>query len=236
MKRIRLLGTVLMIGFALTVTAAAIASAEETKLLPEPTALSPVINKSEGILMVLTTLSNKKVECESSSGEASFTSFNLGTFHTLFTKCTGLLGSTCTGSGDPAGLVALLGTVHYWLALLVKTGTLVAALVYLIAPFHYTCETFGVKQLILILGCSAAHAEPTNVLTNLTKDGFIANGTGMPDIRSVLPEGATKEIPCITLIQVNEEGAFEEFAREETSSNSKFEQNKKLISVLLMNP
>jgi hypothetical protein len=236
MKRVRLLGTLLMAIFALTAAAAAMALAEETKVLPEPTAALPITNKATGGKLALITLGGKESKCEGNAGEGSFTSFNLGTFHLLFTKCTGPLGSTCTGAGDPSGLIALLGTVHFWLALLVISGSLVGALVYLIAPFHYTCEAFGVKQLILILGCLAAHAEPTNVLTNLTKDVFISDGTGMPDIRSVLPAGATSEIPCILLNQVNEEGAFEESAQTGTIQNSKFEQNEKLTSVLLMNP
>jgi hypothetical protein len=236
MKRFKLIGIAILAIFALTAIAANIANAEETKILPEPTALLPVTNKATGGPGKLLTLGGKEIKCESSSGEGSATSFNLGTFHTLFTKCTGPLGSTCTGASNPSGLIALLGTVHFWLALLVKSGTLVAALVFLIAPFHFTCEAFGVKQLILVLGCAAAHAEPTNVLTNLTKDVFIENGTGMPDIRSVLPSGATSEIPCITLTQINEEGAFEESAQSGTITNSKFEQNEKLISVLLMNP
>jgi hypothetical protein len=238
--RRKLIGLAAIAVLATTVTATAVAAAEETKILPEPTATNELITSTGNTValpvLTITTLGGKGIKCEGAGGAARFSSPNLGISHVILLKCGGPLGSTCTTLGEPAGRVALLGTVHFWLALLVKSGTLVAALVYLMPPFHFTCEALGVKQLILALGCAAAHAEPVNVLTNLTQDVFIEDGVGMPDIRSVLPENATKEIPCILLVQVNEEGAFEEAAQELTLFNKSFEQGAKLISILLMNP
>jgi hypothetical protein len=234
--RRKLFGLAAIAVLAITVMATAVAAAEETKILPEPTAVNELITNGTAGKFRIITLGGKEVKCEGAGGAARFSSFNLGIFHIIFIKCTGALGSTCTSEGEPAGRVAVLGTVHFWLALLLKSGSLVAALVYLMPPFHFTCEAVGVKQLVLVLGCAAAHAEPVNVLTNLTKDVFIEDGAGMPDIRFVLPENSNKELECVTLMQVNEQGAFEDTGQEGTYLNELFEKGGKKISVLLMNP
>ncbi len=156
MNRIKLLGLAIMAILALSVVAVATAAAEEkTKVLPEPTAALPLTNTTTGGESSLVTVSGSKITCKKNSGTASMTSDNLGSFTTLFTECKGPLSTTCTGTGDPSGLIALSGTVHFWLALL--GTTLVGALAFLIKEFKFTCTTTGISEEVTVAsGCQAA--------------------------------------------------------------------------------
>ena len=124
MKRFRLLGVVFMAVFVLGVVAATTASAAEpTKILPEPTKEKPLTVKSKSGKGTLLTVGKSEVTCNTDKGTSEFTTPNLGTFHTTFEGCkTEVLGQklTCTGANDAEGLILLLGTVHYVLALLMK--------------------------------------------------------------------------------------------------------------------
>jgi hypothetical protein len=233
MRNVKLFAVAIMAIFALSVVAVATAAAEErTKVLPEPTLASPLTSTGKGGEGKLVTVGGKEVKCKKAVGTGEFTSLNLGPFHTTFEECTGPLDSTCMGEGDAAGKVLLLGTAHYWLALL--TGRLVAALVFLFNELHFTCEALGVKLLVLVKGCAAALAEPTEVLTKVTKDVFTEEKTGVSDIRSVLPQESTKELSCHTETNVNGAG-FEESGETGTAENEKFEKGGSAVSVLLMN-
>jgi hypothetical protein len=238
MKRVRLLGVALMAVFMFSAVAATVSSAAEpTKVLPEPTVANPLTSTDKSGLGTLRTIGGKTVICEKDTSTASFTSPNLGTFHVHFEGCsTPVLGAKvpCTGTEDSKGSILLLGTVHYWLALL--SEKLVGALVFLYEQFHFTCEALGVKQLVLVRGCAAALAEPLEKLTKITKDVFAEEKkeSGKPDIRFVLPEESSKELECITETNVNET-KFEESAAAGTAENEKFEQGKAAVEVLLMN-
>ncbi len=176
---------------------------------------------------------NAQGNCKKNSGTASMTSDNLGAFTTLFTECKGPLSTTCTGTGDPSGLIALSGTAHFWLALL--GTTLVGALAFLIKEFKFTCKTTGISEEVTVAnGCQAALASPVNKLTTSTEDIF-KQSSGHPDITLVLPQEATKEIAC-TLESKIGSGALEGSAQEGTNTNSAFKQKEKAVEVLLMNP
>ena len=189
MKRIRLLGLALMVVFALGALAAATASAAEpTKILPEPTAAKPVTYTAKSGETRLLTVGGTEIKCKKDTSDGSFTTPNFGDFDVLFTECKGPLGSTCTSTGAPKGLIEIKGEVHYLLALEMINATetkLVAALVFLIEEVHFTCEAAGVKTLAIVEGCIAARAEPL-ILTKTTKDVFEEfQKRGDQDLRSL---------------------------------------------------
>jgi hypothetical protein len=232
MSRFKVIGAALMAILALSAFAVAMASAAEpTKMLPSA-GITFTAKSGPGTLL---TIGGSEVKCTSSLGSGTIDTTNLGNFHTDFSGCKAELGGfkpTCTGVGDSSGIILLLGTFHYWLAKL--SGKLVAALVFLIAQFHFTCELLGQKQLIIVLGCAAALAEPTEKLTTVTRDVFKETKSGVSDIRTVLPENSTKEISCINTTSVNG-GAFEESAQNGTAENEKFLKGAEKVEVLLMN-
>jgi hypothetical protein len=227
--------TALIAILALSAFAASIASAEEGK---EPTKILPtgkITFTSKSGKFVLLTTGGSETKCEKAAGTGEVKTLNLGNFHTEFSECKAELGGlkpTCTGEGDTSGKILLLGTFHFWLATLGKA--LVAALVFLLAQLHYTCELLGQKQLIIVLGCAAALAEPTEKLTKITKDVFIETKSGVSDIRTVLPELSNKSLGCITTTSVNG-GAFEEYATTSTIENETFKSGGVAVEVLLMN-
>jgi hypothetical protein len=233
MSRFKVIGAALMAILALSAFAVAMASAAEpTKMLPSA-GVTFTAKSGPGTLL---TIGGSEVKCTSSLGSGTIDTTNLGNFHTEFSGCKAELKGfkpTCTGEGDSSGKILLLGTFHYWLATLGKA--LVGALVFLIAQFHFTCELLGQKQLIIVLGCAAALAEPTETLTTVTRDVFKETKSGISDIRTVLPENATKAIACITTTSVNG-GAFEESAQTGTAENLKFTKGaEENILILLMN-
>jgi hypothetical protein len=235
MRHIKLLGTALMMFFALSALATATASAEEpTKILPEPTVAAPLTFTSTSTAGLLLTLGGKKVECTKDTGSGEFTTPNLGKYKVLFEGCKGEFGTTCTGVGDKSGTILQEGALHYVLALL--SGILVAALVGLPKEFHFTCEVIGLKILVLVLGCIAALAEPLETLAKTTKDifEFSAVNSGDPDIQKILMEEAKEEIACVLSSSING-GEFESSALKGTATNEGFKKGGKAVEVLLMN-
>jgi hypothetical protein len=222
----------LMAILALSASAVTIASAAEpTKMLPA----AGITFTSKAGPGTLLTVGGTQFNCKEDKGTGTIDTTNLGNFHTEFKKCeanVGGLKGPCTGEGEAAEVILLLGTFHYWLATLDKA--LVGALVFLIREFHYTCEIFGVKQLLLVKGCEAALAEPTEKLTTVTKDVFKETKSGISDIRTVLPENSTKPMSCIRLMNINNAG-FEESAQTGTIENEKFKKGAEAVEILLMN-
>jgi hypothetical protein len=134
------------------------------------------------------------------------------------TKCTSSLESVCTGEGEPAGLIGILGEVHFWLGLLMmgtkghETSELVSALVFLNKEVKYKCEneSGSVKESIVVKpGCTAGEDLPAslNKLVSEVKEEFTEwapkETKGESGILSVLPQGATSEIPCLRHVTVN---------------------------------
>lgn len=235
MKRSKLLGVALMAVFVLGVIGATTASAEVTKILPELKSITVKTKSGKGTLL---TVGGSQVICQKDKGTGEFTTPNLGTFHTTFEECKAkiVIGSAaCTGVGDEKEKILLLGTVHYVLALLMegkpkeeKAAKLVAALAFLFEELHFTCEAFGQKELILVKGCAAANAEPTEKLTNKTKDTFKEFSSGESSILEILLEEATKETPCLTETNVGGKGF-------ELSAETGVAENETSVEVLLMN-
>jgi len=248
MKRIHLAVLVIVGLFTLGAIGTGIAAAEETKILPTPTAEAPIT----GTVFIaaggqLWQLGGTKVECtRSGSGNFSFTSLNLGTGSLSFKGCKATkLGITaaCTGVGDTTEVILTNGTVHFWLALEMVTATtttLVGAIVILQPRFHFTCEALGIKELILVQGCGAVRVDNPNVLTTMIRLLAQQWVTGETKILEVLPENATREINCL----LESAGPFREGTEERFTLSSlvgealleQFLQNNRSITVLFHNP
>jgi hypothetical protein len=251
MKRIvTLFGVAVMAMFAFTAISATIASAEETKLLPEATVANPItdeaVQKEKGHLL---SNSGLEVKCEEASGKETWTSLNLATAgHVLFTKCTSSLSSVCTGKGEPEGLIAALGEVHFWLGLLMmgtkakETLELISALVFLTKPVEFTCvntaKTFK-DEVVVKEGCTAAQDLPESLNKSVeeVKEEFTewapTETKGESAILSVLPAGGTSEIPCLLRLTVNG-GAEQLGAITGKLTFTNYVQNSKKIAIELM--
>jgi hypothetical protein len=220
--------TITIAALALTAIPPTTASAEEvTKLLPIPTETNPITAEfAQSELGHFLTNSGLEIKCKEAVGSETWTSANLATAdHVLFTKCTSSLESVCTGEGEPAGLVAALGEVHFWLALLMmgtkgnQTSELISALVFLTKEIKYKCEneSGSVKESVVVKpGCMAAEDLPAslNKLVSEVKEEFTEwapkETKGESGILSVLPAGGTAEIPCLLHLTVN--GGAEQLA------------------------
>lgn len=243
MQRIRIFGVTLMAIFAVGAVTSAVANAENTKILPEPTAGEPLTgtSKQEGKGSLLTTGGNL-VTCEAGTNTFTFENANTGSTHVLFEKCsTKLLGSTltCTGVEDKEGDILFLGAALYVLALRMKNSTeteLVAALVVLITQFHFTCKTGIIKALVLVKGCSASLTEGIEKLTKSTKDVFKEFSSGESEILAYLKAGTTgTDTACLTETEVNESGKFELSGETGSATNTGFKKGGKEVEILLMN-
>jgi len=244
MQRIRLLGVTLIAIFTVGVLTAASASATEpTKILPEPTATSPLTGTSKSGPGTLLTVAGHEVTCKKDTDTFSFTTPNEGTFPATFEECKTVVAGvtlTCTGESDTEGKILLLGTGDYLLALrMVGTSetetTLVAALVFKFTEFSFTCKTGIISAVVKVRGCAAALAEPVEKLAEVTKDVFEEFKSGESRILQILPKEATKEENCLTETSLSG-GAFELSAQKGSDENEKFEQGGKKVAVLLMNP
>jgi hypothetical protein len=245
MKRATIAITAIMALLAFTALTA-VASAETTKILPEPTAPKPVTATSKGGKGKLETIAGTNVKCIKNTGSAEFTNPNLGTGKTLFEECTSTLSSKCTGVGDATGTIEAKATLHYILALEMltsSTSTLVAALAFLVKQFGFVCKAAGLELLVLSRGCVAAKVDSTEKLVATNSVLFEEFAKGENKILSVLMEEATKEIPCLLESSLEEVGGAEKFELaaivQENAANAavleKWKQSGETINVLLMN-
>jgi hypothetical protein len=251
MRRIvTLFGVAVMAVFAVSAVAVSAASAEATKILPEPTEAAPLTatmtQSAAGKLFL--TVGGLEVKCSKASGSETWTTANLGTRLVLLTECTGPLSTTCTGEGDPSGLVAAEGEVHFWLALLMtsETGTeLIGALVFLLKvgavakPVKFTCVNSKktIEDKIEVTGCVAAQVLPgsLNALIKEAKEEFAEFKSGETRVLQVLPQGTTKEINCLPTLSING-GAAELTAMTAAFTVGTYKKASKELTIELMNP
>jgi hypothetical protein len=109
MKRIRLLGLMLLAVFALSAVAATSAFAEEEPIiLPTPTPTAPLTftGVSEGETILQGTAEASKVKCLKAPNTGEFTSAHLGKVTVDFEECK-LGASNCSSAGDAAGTILL---------------------------------------------------------------------------------------------------------------------------------
>jgi hypothetical protein len=245
MKRIiALLGIVVMAVFAFTVISVATASAEETKILPEPTEAQPLRFPTRSGVTTLRTRPGLVVTCKKDAGTEVWRSPNLGTASVLYTECTGPLSSVCTGEGMPSSLIAINSTIHFWLALLMtgtkekETTELITAFVALTASVTFTCvnATKTLKDEVVVKsGCAAAQALPEslNKLISESTATFAQWSTGEQAILSVLPEESTKALECSLQVSVNG-GTVTSGALEGSFVAEKFEKSGTELTIELM--
>jgi hypothetical protein len=249
MRRIvTLFSLAVMAAFALSAIAVSAASAEVTLILPAPTSGEPLTTTAtQSAPGDLLTVGGLEVKCKTGSGSETWTTANLGTGLVLFTECTGPLSTTCTGEGDPSGLIAAEGEVHFWLALLMtsETGTeLVGALVFLLKvgavakPVKFTCVNAKktVEDKIETTGCVAAQVLPAslNALIKEAKEEFAEFKSGETKILQVLPQGGTSEINCLPLTSTNG-GAAELSAITGVFTAGTYKKGGKELTIELMN-
>jgi hypothetical protein len=253
MRRIvTLLSLAVIALFAFGAVAVSAASAEVTKILPEPTAAAPLTAKvTQSVAGDFLTVGGLEVKCTKGSGSSTWTTANLGTGLVLSTECTGPLSTTCTGEGDPAGLISAEGEVHFWLALLMtgtaekETTELIGAIVTLLKvgatpkPVKFTCVNAKktIEDRIEVTGCAAAQILPAslNALIKEAKGESAEWKSGETQILQVLPQGTTSEINCLPTISTNG-GAGELAAATGKATAGTFEKGGKEITIELMNP
>jgi hypothetical protein len=237
MSRIRHLTPIILVLFALFAVATSTAAAEEkTKVLPEATAAKPITSVAKGTEAILETTNGSTIKCKSQSGTGSLTSANHGTYTTLFTECKSILSTTCTGSGDPSGLIANHGEGYFLLALNTE-GKLVGAFAALIAKFEFTCTATGISFPVTAEGCIAGKV-PSADLNKLISAGEVdSEGTskGKPNIALILLPEATKESECVLLTNIDSAGSEGTDIVGKVTSGT-FKQSEKAVEVLLMNP
>jgi hypothetical protein len=104
MKRLRLVGLVFTVVFALSVVASTTASAENPEILPNPTATAPLKFTAEGGRGTVETTNGTIMTCTKGRAQGEFTSVRLGTASGDAEGCrTG--NANCTSTGDPAGVI-----------------------------------------------------------------------------------------------------------------------------------
>jgi hypothetical protein len=253
MRRIVMLfGVAVMAVFAFSAVAVSAASAEATKILPEPTEAAPLTatltEPAEGHDL---TVGGLEIKCSKASGSETWTTANLGTWHLLFTECTGPLSTVCTGEGDPSGLISAGGEAHFWLALLMtgtpekETTELIGALVLLlkesgvVKPSNFTCVNARktIEDKAVVNGCLAAQVLPAslNALTKEAKEEFAEWKSGETKTLQVLPQGTTSEINCLPIASVNG-GPAELLALAGAYVAGSFAKGGKELTIELMNP
>ncbi len=246
MKRvITLFGVAVMAVFAFTAISAAIASAEATKILVEPTAAAPLntegSQKETGHLL---SIGGNEITCKKGSGVEEFTTANEGSGHVTFEECTSALSTKCNSSGETGGKIKTEGEVHFWLALLMitaSTSTLVGALVFLTKTIPIVCEnatkTIKIEIEVQNKSCIAAVVLNTsmNALVSSVHEEFTEFASGETQILSVLPAGATSEIACLPTIKTNG-GTAELFAISALFLISGFKKSGAALTIELMNP
>jgi hypothetical protein len=228
MRRSKLLGLAFMVVLALTSIAATAASAEEL-----PTIL-PLGSKAEAVTSTNTSGESVfgtgllSVKSPESSGEASETEAQNGTYHVDF-KGTELLGTKCQSLEDTTkpGIVLSLGSTHLRDA---KEGTkLITVVAFLVENTHFSCG----ETLILTLGCVAGKLLPeTGKLVSETKVDLETEGKDNKIIK-ISNATLTAEENCQLLASINGAG-FALSEQKQTVTNKGFKKGTKATEVLIM--
>jgi hypothetical protein len=237
----RLLIAVTLAIFALTAQAAT-ATAEPTKILPEPTTAKPITGSGSSGAGTIETVKGTSLKCAKTKAGGSFTTSNSGSGSVLFENCTSSQETVCTGVGDATGSVEVAGSVHYLLALEMltsTTSTLIPAFAVTIPQFHLSCSNveLGLELLVLKRGCIAGKPDGGEVLQAAVTLLFERFTKGEPKILSILMPEATQETKCLLEVSITEEKTGEKFELAVlvgSGTFSSFTQAGTEITVLLM--
>jgi hypothetical protein len=246
MKRIvSMFGVAVMAVFAFTAISIAVASAETTKILPEPGAGAAALTDTatQSTAGHWLTPGGLEIKCGSGAGSETWTSANEGTGEVNFKTCTSSLSTVCTGNGvSTEGEIKLKGDLHFWLALeMLTSGTkLIGALVFLILPaFTFTCvnKAKTIKEEIEIKdnSCMADMVLTLNKLVSTVQEELSEWTSGETLILEVLPAGSTSEIKCLPTESTNG-GTAELFALKANFAISSYKKGGSATTIELMNP
>ena len=170
--------SVLLVGLV----AAGTASATLPTLLNASHVLVTAENFSQAATASVTALSTlgqtKEVECKKNATTASELKEKepevgvfsyAGPFHIEFAECkiTGAGGEACTGTGENAGVILVLGEAHLVEDILTSEGALGAALLFLLPTTNdveFTCHVVGIPVTFKVLGSVLCLVKPVNTL------------------------------------------------------------------------
>jgi hypothetical protein len=227
MKRVKLLGLAIVAIFALSASAASVASAENV-FLPEGTMANPVSFKVTSESGALSTPEGVIIECTSDAGEGAVTSQRLGTFEVTFKGCTTLGGVVkCAelAKTDNTGEIPVMGEFHMRMGL---TGQPLGLILFLILHVHILCG----PELILVLGCVVGPITPMNTLSSTETVSLKTAKVGQNEITSADNEAETAMETC--KLTVERSGKTEEGGESTTEKLSEPKQGGKAVAFLVM--
>jgi hypothetical protein len=144
MKRFSLRGVLLLAVFVAALAMSAVAAADETPLNLPFTAGEKISGKSEGEPEFLS--SNGTVICKEANAVEAESAYEsnlppLGKFKISFTGCRDKvsLATTCTGLGDAAGTILVVGTFHLVWDEEGTTFELTVGTLFLVNAVHFSC-------------------------------------------------------------------------------------------------
>jgi hypothetical protein len=145
MRRFKLLGLTLMAVFIAAVAVASTASAALPKILPETGAARNWTGTNSGTVELQGGTNTTCTEALATGTQEA--NKPLGSFHIEIRGCTTEKGAIkCTGLGDTAGVVLILGT---WHSVFDNLTTLSAAILFLTERVHFNCSAL---VLVLVSG------------------------------------------------------------------------------------
>lgn len=227
------MGVAFMMVLVLTSIASGSASAESTpNILPLGTVANPLEFKSSSAKSTFGS-GVLSVTSEKSEGEGSGTSEKLGSFHVQFLESKSSVLGTCTGAGDAAGTILVLGEYHIRSF---KEGTLLMTAVIFLLPASDTVvfSCGNPATTIEVLGCVAGALTPESTLTKTLTATLGVTGKDN-NIIKVENESLTGEENCELLANINKEG-YKLSSEKTTQTLSGFEQGSplKAVEVLVM--
>ena len=106
-----------------------------------------------------------------------------GPFHIEFAECksTGAGGEACTGAGENAGVILVLGEAHLVEDILTSEGALGAALLFLLSTTNdvdYTCHVVGIPITFKVLGAVVCLIKPVNTIVKHFELVYERGGVG----------------------------------------------------------
>jgi len=228
MKRLKLIGLAIFAVFALSACAAATASAEETRFLPEGTTKFTV-KSGAGKL----TSPEAEIACLSDSGKGEITSKRLGTFEVEFKDCEEpKLKVKCSSleHKDSLGLILVMGEFHLRMGL-TSEGQPLPLIAFLILHLHILCSIL----LLLVLGCVVGKIDGNLTLLLSSLLVLLATKAGEKNINELTSVDNDAETTMETCKLTVEQGGVASQGGEVTEEEiEKFEQGGKSVTILVM--
>jgi hypothetical protein len=196
MRRFKLLGLALMAVFVAAAGVVGTASAALPKVLPETGTERTWTGTNSGNVELKGATNLTCTEAPTTGTQE--TNKPLGAFHMEIKNCTAEKGAIkCTGLGDAAGVILLLGT---WHSVFDNLATLSAAILYLFEKLHYNCSSLVLVLLSGELVCLSL--KPTESAATHTHHCVVTSG-GVQEDTHYFNEAGT-EVPAGPTCSINE--------------------------------